>query len=140
MEFLGRESQEIASAWFARRVQRKDSRHKHRLDQTFSAFNKRCKREHLASYSYRGRECVNAVLGRFFFDEDFLPGTLAPAFRACDSPIAIACFLLVTFLPDLPLFSVPFSVHASPSQLFHPPSSRTWPLLMFLLQNGFEVA
>jgi hypothetical protein len=47
----------------------------------------------------------------FFFDddflEDFLRGTLAPSFRACESPIAIACFLLVTFLPDRPLFSVP---------------------------------
>jgi hypothetical protein len=43
----------------------------------------------------------------FFFDEDFLPGTLAPAFRASDNPMAIACFLLVTFLPDRPLFRVP---------------------------------
>src|SRR5438045_8941714 len=34
-------------------------------------------------------------------------GTLAPFFRASESPIAIACFLLVTFLPDLPLLSVP---------------------------------
>ncbi len=43
----------------------------------------------------------------FFFEEDFLRGTLAPSFRASDNPIAIACFLLVTFLPDLPLFNVP---------------------------------
>src|SRR5580765_8223800 len=43
----------------------------------------------------------------FFFDEDFLLGTLAPAFRASDSPIAIACFLLVTFFPERPLFRVP---------------------------------
>ncbi len=48
-----------------------------------------------------------------FFDdffEDFLDpffGTFAPASRASDKPMAIACFLLVTFLPDLPLFSVP---------------------------------
>jgi hypothetical protein len=42
------------------------------------------------------------------FDEDFLRGTLPPAFRASDSPIAIACFLLVTFFPDRPLFSFPF--------------------------------
>jgi hypothetical protein len=51
-----------------------------------------------------------------FLDEDFLPvdflladflaGTLPPAFRACDKPIAIACFLLVTFRPD-PLFNAP---------------------------------
>jgi len=43
----------------------------------------------------------------FFFAEDFLRGTLAPVFRASDNPIAIACFLLVTFLPERPLFSVP---------------------------------
>src|SRR5881394_4054323 len=42
-----------------------------------------------------------------FFFEDFFLGTLPPSFRASDSPIAIACFLLVTFLPDLPLFKVP---------------------------------
>src|SRR6266446_2920036 len=41
------------------------------------------------------------------FFEDFFFGTLPPSFRASDNPIAIACFLLVTFLPDLPLFSVP---------------------------------
>jgi hypothetical protein len=51
-------------------------------------------------------------LGPHFFDEDFFFedfffGTLPPSFRASDSPIAIACFLLVTFLPE-PLFSVPF--------------------------------
>ena len=40
-------------------------------------------------------------------DDDFLRGTLPPARRASDSPIAIACFRLVTFLPDRPLFSVP---------------------------------
>jgi hypothetical protein len=34
-------------------------------------------------------------------------GTFAPERRACDSPIAIACFLLLTFLPERPLFSVP---------------------------------
>jgi hypothetical protein len=33
-------------------------------------------------------------------DEAFLRGTLAPARRASLSPIAIACFRLVTFLPD----------------------------------------
>src|SRR5688572_9202094 len=41
-------------------------------------------------------------LAGFFF------GTLAPFLRASESPMAIACFLLVTFLPDLPLFKVPF--------------------------------
>jgi len=47
----------------------------------------------------------------FFFAVDLffegLRGTFAPALRACESPIAIACLRLLTFLPDLPLFSVP---------------------------------
>lgn len=34
-------------------------------------------------------------------------GTLAPERRASDSPIAIACLRLVTFLPLRPLFSLP---------------------------------
>lgn len=38
--------------------------------------------------------------------EDFF-GTLAPSFLASERPMAIACFLLVTFFPLLPLFSVP---------------------------------
>jgi hypothetical protein len=45
--------------------------------------------------------------GFYFFLEDFLRGTLPPSFLASDNPIAIACFLLVTFLPE-PLLSVPF--------------------------------
>jgi hypothetical protein len=40
-------------------------------------------------------------------DEDFLRGTLPPARRASDNPIAMACLRLVTFLPDRPLLSVP---------------------------------
>jgi hypothetical protein len=41
-------------------------------------------------------------------DEDDLRfGTLAPARRASDRPIAIACLRLVTFLPDRPLRKVP---------------------------------
>lgn len=51
-----------------------------------------------------------------FRPDDFLPvdlrpvffrGTFAPFSRASERPIAIACFLLVTFFP-LPLLSVPF--------------------------------
>ena len=38
----------------------------------------------------------------------FLRGTFAPALRASDSPIAMACLRLVTFLPEVPLLSVPF--------------------------------
>src|ERR1700759_3993584 len=37
----------------------------------------------------------------------FTGGPLAPSCRSSDSPMAIACFLDVTFLPLLPLFSVP---------------------------------
>lgn len=42
-------------------------------------------------------------------DEDFGGGTLAPFSRASDSPIAIACFRLVTRppCPAFPRFSVP---------------------------------
>jgi hypothetical protein len=44
----------------------------------------------------------------FFLREDFLRrGTFAPARRASESPIAIACLRLVTFLPERPLRSVP---------------------------------
>src|SRR6185369_1624147 len=39
------------------------------------------------------------------FFELFLEGTFPPASRASDRPIAIACFLLVTFLPERPLFN-----------------------------------
>jgi hypothetical protein len=37
----------------------------------------------------------------------FFAGTFPPARRASDSPMAIACLRLVTFLPDLPLRKVP---------------------------------
>jgi hypothetical protein len=42
-----------------------------------------------------------------FFDDFFLGGTLLPSRRASESPMAIACLRLLTFLPDLPLFNVP---------------------------------
>ena len=42
------------------------------------------------------------------FAEDFFGGgTLPPAARASDNPMAMACLRLVTFVPDFPLFSVP---------------------------------
>jgi len=41
-----------------------------------------------------------------FFFAAFL-GTFAPAARASERPIAIACLRLLTFLPDRPLFKVP---------------------------------
>src|SRR5882757_187750 len=42
----------------------------------------------------------------FRFFEAFF-GTFLPLALASDSPIAIACLRLVTFLPEPPLFSVP---------------------------------
>lgn len=48
---------------------------------------------------YLQRVCVQRPLDYF----DFSRGTLAPLFRASDSPIAIACFLLLT-IPPLPPF------------------------------------
>jgi hypothetical protein len=41
----------------------------------------------------------------FFFA--FFRGTFPPARRASDNPIAMACFRLVTFFPERPLFKVP---------------------------------
>ena len=43
---------------------------------------------------------LSSLLLRFF-------GTFAPARRACDKPIAIACLRLVTLRPERPLRSVP---------------------------------
>jgi hypothetical protein len=40
--------------------------------------------------------------------DDFFAGTFAPARRAWESPIAIACLRLVTFLPNFPLRRLPF--------------------------------
>jgi hypothetical protein len=45
---------------------------------------------------------------RFFdFFADFRDGTFLPSRRASDSPIAIACFRLLTLRPERPLFNVP---------------------------------
>jgi TnpA family transposase len=37
----------------------------------------------------------------------FFFGTFSPARRASESPMAMACLRLLTFVPDRPLFSVP---------------------------------
>jgi hypothetical protein len=42
-----------------------------------------------------------------FFDAVFFAGTFAPALRAFDKPIAIACLRLLTVLPEPPLLSFP---------------------------------
>jgi hypothetical protein len=70
-----------------------------------------------------GAAAINATAGLFrrvarfvhaFFERrrerfrlERFRGTFAPERRACESPMAIACFLLLTFLPERPLFSVP---------------------------------
>src|SRR5690606_5462597 len=43
----------------------------------------------------------------FFFAAARFLGTFAPARRASDRPMAIACLRLVTFLPERPLRNVP---------------------------------
>ena len=55
----------------------------------------------------RGVSYFLLPVGNFFEEPFFGGGTLPPARRASDSPIAIACLRPVTFLPDLPLFRVP---------------------------------
>jgi hypothetical protein len=53
------------------------------------------------------------------FHPFFFAGTFAPAFRASDSPIAMACLRLVTFFPLRPLLSLPrFMARISLSTLF----------------------
>jgi hypothetical protein len=54
---------------------------------------------------YFFRDDLRALDLRFL--DDFLRGTLAPARRASERPIAIACLRLVTFLPERPLLRVP---------------------------------
>lgn len=49
-----------------------------------------------------------AFFGLRAFFAGFSAGTFLPSFRASERPIAIACFLLLTFCPELPLFNVPF--------------------------------
>src|SRR5205814_339662 len=46
-------------------------------------------------------------LGALFLDAPFFLGTFAPLSLASESPMAIACFLLVTFLPERPDFNCP---------------------------------
>jgi hypothetical protein len=56
------------------------------------------------------QEVASNHLEAALFGYDFLRrlrGTFAPARRAWDRPIAIACLRLLTFFPDLPLRSVP---------------------------------
>src|SRR5262245_7649576 len=50
--------------------------------------------------------CTPANVAANFFLA-FLRGTLPPARRASDNPMAMACFRLVTFFPERPLLNVP---------------------------------
>jgi hypothetical protein len=61
----------------------------------------------VADFFFEDRRAGLFLEAAFFLEGDFLPGTLPPARRASDSPIAIACLRLFTVLPERPLFSVP---------------------------------
>ena len=50
---------------------------------------------------------MDACQARLFFAALRFFGTFAPAARAWDRPIAIACLRLLTLRPDRPLFNVP---------------------------------
>jgi hypothetical protein len=56
-----------------------------------------------------------------------------PAFLALDSPIAIACFLLLTFLPLRPLFSLPFFIALISVSTFLPADGEYFRADFFLL-------
>jgi hypothetical protein len=63
----------------------------------------------------RGRQTLDCLAKTYFFALRFFAvrffavffGTFAPAARASESPIAIACLRLLTLRPERPLFSVP---------------------------------
>ena len=55
----------------------------------------------------RACECRENDPRLLFSTKTSSSGTFAPAFRASESPMAIACLRLVTFFPLRPLFSVP---------------------------------
>lgn len=57
----------------------------------------------VADLFFAGRPVLRDVFFALFF-----AGTFAPFFLASDSPIAIACLRLVTFLPERPEVSDPF--------------------------------
>jgi hypothetical protein len=71
----------------------------------------------------------------FFFDEDFLGGTLAPAFRASYNPIAMACLRLFTFFPDRPLLSFPVFRSCIAFSTFSAAFFPYLAILFILLQN-----
>jgi len=58
-------------------------------------------------YRFAFRFDFLAVFSEAFFEALRFFGTFLPLALASDSPIAIACLRLLTFLPERPLFSVP---------------------------------
>ena len=76
----------------------------------------------------------------YFFDRFF--GTLAPFLRASERPIAIACFLLFTFMPDLPLLSVPALRFFMARPTFFAAPLGVFPLLCLLghCNGSFDVS
>src|SRR5262249_28023632 len=58
--------------------------------------------------------------GGFFCFEAALRGTFPPSRRASERPIAIACFRLVTFLPERPERSLPRSISRIALSTFFP--------------------
>ena len=66
---------------------------------------------------------------RFFDDlrDPFFLGTFAPAFRASDKPIAIACFRLVTSCRSHRSSMCRACARASRARPSRSPSCRTWP-------------
>src|SRR3954469_16282489 len=89
-----------------------------RRERARGARARRCRRassHHARRGSLRGlrgaggpRQRLDRFLPPVFFRPPRLRGTFAPFFLASDSPIAIACLRLFTFLPLLPDRSVPF--------------------------------
>jgi hypothetical protein len=71
------------------------------------AGDQRLRDDFFAELFFEGPFFEELFLDELFFAADFFFGTFAPSLRASDSPMAIACFRLVTFLPLRPLFSVP---------------------------------
>ena len=85
------------------------------------------------------RFLVEPFFDPFFepFFEPFFAGTFPPSLRASASPIAIACFLLVTFLPERPLFSVPRFRSRMASSTFSPAFFPYLGISQNLLGPGF---
>jgi hypothetical protein len=82
--------------------------HAHTRNQLRGDCRYEARKPRLPSWSFAAPICRRPVWITYFcLDDDFGAGTLAPAFRASERPIAIACLRLVTFLPEPPLLIVP---------------------------------